>query len=40
MFNKDLSQLKIIDFGYATPIDETKTGETEDFLKRKLNGTA
>lgn len=39
MFNNDLSALKIIDFGYATPIKEEEFSKCPSYLKGKLSGT-
>lgn len=39
MFNNDLSALKIIDFGYATPINEEEFSKSPSYLKGKLSGT-
>ena len=39
MVTKDLSQLKIIDFGYATPINIDESEDVNNYLKGFLSGT-
>jgi serine/threonine protein kinase len=40
MMSSDLSSVKIIDFGYATPIDPVELSKASKFLRGKLNCTA
>ena len=39
MVNDDLTALKIIDFGYATPIESSELEKSSVFLRRRLSGT-
>ena len=39
MVNDDLSQLKIIDFGYATPLDRESLEKCSKYLRGKLSCT-
>jgi serine/threonine protein kinase len=40
MISSDLSSVKIIDFGYATPLDPIEFANASKFLKGKLSCTA
>lgn len=39
MLNDDLTVLKIIDFGYATPIDLDELKLSSKYIQGRLNGT-
>jgi serine/threonine protein kinase len=40
MMSSDLSSVKIIDFGYATPLDLEELAKASKFLRGKLSCTA
>ncbi len=40
MMSSELNSVKIIDFGYATPINPDELSKASKFLKGKLNCTA
>jgi len=40
MMSSDLTAVKIIDFGYATPINPVELSKSSKFLREKLNCTA
>ena len=40
MMSSDLSSVKIIDFGYATPLDPAELAQSSRFLRGKLSCTA
>jgi len=40
MMSSDLSSVKIIDFGYATPLDPKELANASKFLRGRLSCTA